>query len=76
MQRLVYGADVDVMPMLMLIALYSSRGKRVTHARGKAEKCNAASSGNTSGEPDDFKCVERCTALARGCRLLSFMLLA
>ena len=38
MQRLVYGADADVMPMLMLIALYSTRGKWVMHARGVVEK--------------------------------------
>ena len=39
MQGLVHGANADVMPTLMLIALYSSRGKWVMHARGKGGKC-------------------------------------
>ena len=33
MQRLVYGANADVMLTLMLFALYSTGGKRVMHAR-------------------------------------------
>ena len=53
MQRLVYGADADVMPTLMLIA-HSTGGKRVMHARGVVEKCNASSPGSTSGKSDDL----------------------
>ena len=38
MQRLVYGANADVMLMLMLIALYSTGGKQAMHARGGGGK--------------------------------------
>ena len=41
MEGLVHGANADVMPTLMLIALYSSRGKQVMQTCGKGGKCNA-----------------------------------
>ena len=52
MQILVHGVDADVMPTLMLIALYSSRGKRVMHARGKGGKCNAMVVGQYFGKAE------------------------
>ena len=39
--RLVCDANADVMLMLMLVALYSTGGKRAMHARGCGGKCNA-----------------------------------
>ena len=50
MQGLVHGANADVMPMLLLIALYSSRGKRVMHAHRKGRKCNAMVVGQYFGK--------------------------
>ena len=52
MQRLVYDAGADVMPTLMLIALYSFGGKRVKHARKKGEKCNAMVVGQYFGKAE------------------------
>ena len=70
MQRLVYGANADVMPTLMLIALYSSRGKWVMQARGKGEKCNAMVVRQYFGKARRFKCAEQCIALTWGCHSL------
>ena len=50
MQRLVYSADANVMPMLMLIALYTSGGKQVKLARGRAGECNAMVVGQYFGK--------------------------
>ena len=61
MQRLVYGADAGVMLMLMFIALYSSGGKQLMHARGEAEKCNAMLSLGNAGRPVDQ--VSACRAV-------------
>ena len=52
MQGLVHGANADVMPTLMLIALYSSGGKRVMHARGKGRKCNTMVVGQYFGKAE------------------------
>ena len=41
MQRLVYGANVDVMPTLMLIALYSTGGNAGDACTWCCGKCNA-----------------------------------
>ena len=38
--------------MLMLIALYSSRGKQVMHACGKGGKCNAMVVGQYFGKAE------------------------
>ena len=61
MQRLVYGANANVMLTLMLIALYSSGGKRVMHARGKGGKCNAMVTGlyfGKVGQPDALSGIQ------------------
>ena len=70
MQRLVYGANANVMSTLMLLALYSSWGKRVMYACGKGRECNAMVVGQYFGKARRFKCTERCTALAWGCHSL------
>ena len=52
MQRLVHGAYADVMPKLMLIALYSFGGKQVMHACGKGGKYNAMVVGQYFGKAE------------------------
>ena len=52
MQGLVHDANADVMPTLMLIALYSSRGKQVMHACRKGGKCSAMVVGQYFGKAE------------------------